>query len=171
MRTTRISPMLLLNSACALAITGAPMLVSTAAPNGTPVEKRTSETATVLRDSSNVVEEKVCVSDLESITVIATASARFAHLAKLWREKIRYSSSLRYHIMQPEYWDIIKMDKAALPYIFAEMTGPRWADWLFALRVITSDIQNAPQIAPEAKLNDIRSAWLQWSRDNNYLAA
>jgi hypothetical protein len=96
---------------------------------------------------------------------------KFNRLAAQWRHKIRYSSSLRQNIMQPAYWDIIKMDKAALPFIFAEMKGPRWADWLFALRVITSDMADAPQFAAEAKLNEIREVWLKWDLNKNYLVA
>jgi len=96
---------------------------------------------------------------------------KFNRLAAQWRHKIRYSSSLRQNIMQPAYWDIIKMDKAALPFIFAEMKGPRWADWLFALRAITSDMADAPQFAAEAKLNEIREVWLKWGLNKNYLVA
>lgn len=70
-------------------------------------------------------------------------------------------------MMQPEYWDIIKMDKAALRFIFKEMKGPRWADWLFALRVITDQTLGTP----ESGINEIREAWLKWGRENGYLAA
>jgi hypothetical protein len=106
------------------------------------------------------------ISEGASVTTISSA-ARFAQLMENWRKKIRYSSSLKRNILQPEYWDIIQMDKAALPFIFREMEGPRWADWLFALRVIADRTVGTS----ESGINEVRDAWLKWGRDNGYLAA
>jgi hypothetical protein len=162
MRTGRVQ-YLFISTACVALISGAPFTT------GSTIERSTEGIGVI--DSSASFAVEVRESDLESSTVLVSHSARFAQLAKAWREKTRYSSSLRQHTMQPEYWDIIKMDRVALPFIFEEMKGSRWADWLFALRVITCDMTGAPKLAPETKLSDVRNAWLQWAVNKDYLVA
>jgi type I restriction enzyme M protein len=96
----------------------------------------------------------------------ATASKKFATLARKWDRETGFQSSIKSKISHPAYLKIIDMGEVALPYIFAELRkAPN--HWFSALETITG-----ASPVDKAKAKDMKAAtsvWLKWGRENGYV--
>jgi hypothetical protein len=97
--------------------------------------------------------------------VVEPPDAKFARLASEWRRNTRYVSSLRRIVFDPAYYQIMLMNKDALPFIFAELKTKHAEHWFWALRVITDEIIGKP----DDDIETVRILWLKWGRDHDYI--
>jgi hypothetical protein len=91
-----------------------------------------------------------------------TLGARFADLARRWREETSFLSSSAARAVHPAYQQIIGMGPAALPLILCEMED-RGGHWFWALKAIAG----VDPVAPEdrGRVEAMREAWLRWGRE------
>lgn len=91
---------------------------------------------------------------------------KFSRLAKQWRKETRHVSSIHEKSMNMAYQKIIGMGKEVLPYIFRDFQRTH-DDWLWALQVIT---EAEPAPGQYDDFDEVVEAWLNWARENHYLA-
>jgi hypothetical protein len=88
--------------------------------------------------------------------------ARFADLARRWREETALRSSSTAQAAHPAYQQIIGIGPAALPLLLRELED-RGGHWFWALKAIAG----VDPVAPEdrGRVKAMRQAWLRWGRE------
>lgn len=93
--------------------------------------------------------------------------SEFDRLAKQWRKETGFHSSLSKKFMHPAYQRIMAMGERALPLILRELQQ-RPAHWFYALQFIAGE--KGKDVAQGVyDLEEVRSAWLQWGYEHNYI--
>jgi hypothetical protein len=91
-------------------------------------------------------------------------AAEFDKLAEAWRADTRFHSSLSKKFTHWAYLTIMAAGKPVLPLILRDLAN-RLDHWFYALRyIVRRDVAAGTQ-----SMEDARTAWLQWGRENNYL--
>lgn len=91
----------------------------------------------------------------------------FENLVDTWQSECGASSSTREITTTDSYLKIIGMGKAALPFIFRELSSDEPDHWFAALRAITRE--NPVSSLERGNLKKMAGAWLSWAARNNYV--
>jgi hypothetical protein len=91
-----------------------------------------------------------------------TLAARFADLARRWREDTALLSSSTAQAAHPAYQQIIGMGPEALPLLLRELEN-RGGHWFWALKAITG-VDPVPA-EDRGRIQAMRQAWLRWGRE------
>jgi hypothetical protein len=90
----------------------------------------------------------------------------FQSLAKKWKEKTSFHSSLGEMFTNEEYQRIMAMGRDALPLILSDLQKNP-SHWFYALEKIAG--RDVAAEAGAKSFVDARSAWLEWGYKNNYI--
>lgn len=93
----------------------------------------------------------------------------FRELTAQWRAETAHFSLTADQVNNFAYHQIMAMGRRALPLIFSELAETT-SDWFWALRAIARD--RAPAIPGNAQgdVDKVAAIWLQWGKDNGYVA-
>jgi hypothetical protein len=93
---------------------------------------------------------------------------RFRQLAAEWKERSRYLSNTAQMAMLKPYQQIIGMGEPVVPLILEELR--REPDhWFWALEAITQENPVPPEAA--GKVRQMAEAWVEWGKQQGYVAA
>lgn len=96
-----------------------------------------------------------------------TIEDRFLRLAAKWQQETAHHSSSSLRDNHPAYREIIGMGKAAIPLLLRDLEQNR-RRWFAALKAITGADPVPP--ADAGKLSRMTEAWLQWGKENGWIA-
>lgn len=98
----------------------------------------------------------------------ANVRERFRRYAADWKKESRYLSNTAQMAMLPSYQRIIGLGLPAIPLILEELQ--READqWFWALEAICDEYPVPPDAKGKVQL--MAQAWLDWGKQNGYLAS
>ncbi len=90
----------------------------------------------------------------------------FTRLAQEWKQATRFTSSSTEIVSHPAYTEIIKLGKAALPFIFRELQN-NGGHWFPALSLITGQDPVEPE--DKGKIKRMTETWLKWGEEQGYV--
>ena len=94
------------------------------------------------------------------------AALEFSRLANQWLSERPISSFVQNLVLHPAYQRIIGMGEDILPLIFYELKKSP-DHWFWALTAISGENPILP--AQRGNLTEMRNAWLDWAKKNNYI--
>lgn len=112
---------------------------------------------------------RVTVVSSRVATPTAEDEQAFHELVNQWRSETAHLSLASDQANNFAYHQIMAMGRRALPLIFDELPETT-SDWFWALKAIARD--KAPAIPADAQgdVDKVAAIWLQWGRDNGYVA-
>ena len=93
-------------------------------------------------------------------------SERLEELVAWWRAETGFSSDLGERLLHPAYQRIIALGPEVTPYLFRLLETTRTQMWRHALSALTRHDPTAPGMSSDEAID----AWLQFGRDERYLA-
>ena len=93
--------------------------------------------------------------------------ALFARLADDWRRDTRFLSATSAIATHPAYQRIVGLGPQGIPLVLDEMQR-RPGQWFWALASLTGENPVPPD--DRGRVPAMTDAWLQWGRDNGWIA-
>jgi hypothetical protein len=110
------------------------------------------------------------MSSLSGLSQVSPEIEReFYVLAQTWRNKTAHLSLDVQRASDFDYQQIIGMGNDALPLIFREIKETT-SDWFWALAAIARNKAPVIPVEAEGDVDGIAAIWLQWGKDNGYVA-
>ena len=99
----------------------------------------------------------------ESISPGNHLRERFSRYIRSWKKETLFSSSIKDKIAHPEYQNIIKMGKQAVPFLLEELDkDPNHAIFIALRRTANED-----PTSPEMGFWEAVMAWKEWAKENS----
>ena len=120
-------------------------------------------------DEAKKVDEEFSNAELHYSQPISrtTPIQKFDRLAATWEYNNANMSSISEMALLPSYQEIIGMGKDAIPLILDALKN-KPNHWFWALKAITGE--NPVQPADRGNIKMMTATWLEWGKQNGYIA-